>query len=169
MQVSVFRTSWVRVGSALAVLTAATVGIAATTHHGDPCPDSGIKEIASKIKYGAMKSCGSGLQVTTGGLTVNNPQTQCPLFAVYEPVHHIPTLKVGFKTVPGAVLPITMFSLTCTNRWLLGWIPIPIGSECMVSGTKNAGTIQSYIELGCSARNQREGGANGGHGKLGGK
>jgi hypothetical protein len=166
MQVSVFRTSWVRLGSALAILTAATVALAATSQ-GNGCPDSGIKEVPSTIKYGGWKTCGTGLQITTGGLTVNSRQSRCPIFAVYEPLHHIPTLKVGFKTVPGALLPITLFSFKCADRWLLGLIPI--GSECEITGSKTAGTIQNYVELACSGRNQRESGSNGGRGKLGGR
>jgi hypothetical protein len=166
MQVFVFRTSWVRVGSIVTVLAAASLSLAATSDNRE-CPDSGIKEIASTIRYGGMKTCGTGLKVSTGGLTVNSPKSQCPYFAIYEPVHHFPTHKVGFKAVPAGQVPITMISFKCADRWLLGFIPIPIGSECTVSGTKNAGSIQNYLELSCNGgRNRGEPGTNGGHGKL---
>lgn len=167
MQVSIFATSWVRLGSAIAILTAAALALAATSH-GNTCPDSGIKEIPSKITYGVWMSCGSGIQLSTGGLTVNSQKSQCPSFAIYEPPHHLPTPKVGFKTMPGALLPITMIKFKCTDRWLLGFIPIPIGSDCEVTGTQNAGVIQDYLEYGCSTRTQRGPDSNGGHGKLGG-
>ena len=168
MQVSIFATRWVRLGSVIAIFTAATVALAATSHD-NTCPDSGIKEIPSKIKYGPWTSCGSGIQLSAGGLTVNSQKSQCPTFAMYEPPHHLPTPKVGFKTMPGALLPITLISFKCTDRWLLGFIPIPIGSECEVTGTLNAGAIQDYLEYGCDTRTQRDSGSNGGHGKLGGK
>ena len=109
------------------LVAAAALVCAAATPTGscdqpDPCPNQGIKEVKSEIKYGPWQTCGSG---------------------------------------PGGVSPITMFTFTRASRWLFGFLPIPIGSACDLTGTKTAGTVQHYLEVRCKPRGVRGGGPSG--------
>lgn len=148
------RCSLLAAAAALVCVAAAPTGF---RDQPDGCPNQGVKEVESVIKYGPWQTCGSGLTVVTKGVTLHDPKSLCPTFAIYEPLHHIPTPKMGFYTTPGEISPITLFTFTCATRWLFGFLPIPVGSSCDLSGTKTVGTVQNYLEVRCKPRGVRDG------------
>lgn len=119
------------------------------------CPDQGVARVASQIHYGPIQSCGVGLTLRIDGIVLQDEARGCPIFAVYEPVHYAPAPKAGYFTTPNAMVPITLVSLQCTDRWLFGFIPISIGQGCDTVNIQNAGGIETYVEESCDPRFRR--------------
>lgn len=131
---------------ATALGVAATVPAQAGT---TDCPHQGVRSVPSKLIYGPLQKCGTGMVVRVRGVTLRNPLNACPLFAIYEPPHDKPTPKQDFRTRADRALPIVMIKMKCSTDLLLGFIPIPIGSSCGLVGTTNIGSVQNYVETPC--------------------
>ena len=130
----------------VAALMAANLCVPASAQK---CTHQGIKTVPSKTTYGPVQKCGTSLEVRVRGVTLRNPLNACPVFAIYEPPHDKPTPKDDFYTKPDRLVPILMIKMKCSTTWLFGWIPIPTGSACAVTGVTTIGTIQNYVEFPC--------------------
>ena len=122
----------------------------------ETCPNVGVSEVPSKLSFGPNQVCGSGMSLEVKGLTVRDPMSVCPSFAIYEPPHHTVVVKAGRQVAHAGANSIVQFTFRCVDRWLLGFLPIPIGSRCEIQSTKNVGTLPVYLELACTSRVQRE-------------
>jgi len=133
-----------------ALAAALIIGATAPAQAGTAgCPHQGIRPVPSKLTFGPFQKCGTSVAVRVRGVAIRNPLNACPLFAIYEPPHDKPTPKQNYRTKPDRALPIVMIKMECSSDWLLGFIPIPIGSSCKLVSVTNIGWIQNYIELGC--------------------
>ena len=119
------------------------------------CTHQGIRSVASKITYGPYQKCGTGISIRARGITLRNPLNVCPIFAIYEPPHDKPTPKVDHYVKPDRALPIVLFKMQCATTWLFGWLPIPTGSMCELTGSKNVGAIQNYVEYSCDVKGDK--------------
>ncbi len=152
---SISRSSVLRVALTVGLLGAAGVSLAATVFEGvnspacPGCPNSGIKLVESSFRFGPLMTCGSGITLSKGALTLRDPIDKCPTFVIVEPKRDVPTPKVGFLTVPGAMAPVIEYRFSCATRWLFSWIPIPIGSSCRLDDSKELYRLQSYTERPC--------------------
>lgn len=114
------------------------------------CPDRGVQRVETRLRYGPMQTCGSGISVPAAGVTLHTPTNRCPLFVIIEPLHFEQIAKAGFFTTQVTPVPMTMVSFVCSTRWLFGFLPIPIGSRCEVSSSKNIGLIPNFVEGRCA-------------------
>lgn len=148
MSISISMSTLRILASALAAVV--TLGAVAPAQEGTPdCPHQGIRPVPSKLTYGPLQKCGTGVTVRVRGVSLRSPVNACPLFAIYEPPHDKPTPKRNFRTKPDRALPIVMIKMECSSDWLFGFIPIPIGSSCRQLGTTNIGWVQNYVEFAC--------------------
>lgn len=135
---------------ALASALALTLGAILPAQAGTVgCPHQGIRPVPSKLTFGPFQECGTSVDVRIRGVHLRNPLNGCPMFAIYEPPHDKPTPKKNFRTKFDRNLPIVMIRMECSSDWLLGFIPIPIGSSCKIIDTKNIGWVSNYVEFQC--------------------
>ncbi|MHC4514550.1 MAG: hypothetical protein ACYTGW_17905 [Planctomycetota bacterium] len=135
-----------------AVLALAAVAPAQARDSVPDCTHQGIRPVPSKVTYGPIQKCGTAVVIRARGVTLRNPINACPLFAIYEPPHDKPTPKKDHFTRPGAVLPVLLFKMECSSDWLFFFIPL--GTSCKVVETKNAASIQTYVEIACEQRDE---------------
>ena len=113
------------------------------------CPDLGVEEEERPVAVGPYITCGTGLGIEVGGLTLRPQEGRCPSFVVYYPLKYTKVRKLGFFVQHLGMNPSVMVYYDCNTQWLLGFLPIPIGSHCQRGKSKNVGQYPLYDDQRC--------------------
>ena len=114
------------------------------------CPNLGVKEEERPVATGPYITCGTGLGIEVGGLTLRPQEGRCPSFVVYYPLKYTKIKKRGFFVQQIGTNSSVMVFYDCNTRWLLGFLPIPIGSHCQRSKSKFVGHYPLYDDKPCA-------------------
>jgi len=130
------------------LLAATFLGPVAAQQGGD-CPGEMASPRPASITNGPPGPC-TGTDYEIGGVSVTTRAVACPTFAVFIPPHdeaQASTKRTMVKET--GQVPITMVTFRCERSYLLF---IPLGLECVVSGTQNAGFVRLLTTVPCEAQ-----------------
>lgn len=122
---------------------------------GDPptetCPDQIAVQVRVEVTTHLARTCGTGLSFTHGGVQIGTSANQCPAFALIRPEHaeSKPSPNSGTYTRIQTQLPVKRLNFTCVDHWLLGFIPIGVGSSCELVSESTAGAVNHFVQFNC--------------------
>ncbi|MFN7589747.1 MAG: hypothetical protein ACK501_00500 [Planctomycetota bacterium] len=129
------------------LLLAATFLGPVAAQQGDDCPREMAVAQPASVTNGPPGPC-TGIEYQIAGVTVTTKAVACPTFAVFIPPHDQagPSKNRTMVEETGQV-PITMITFRCERSY---FVFIPLGLECVVTGTQNAGTVRQLKTVPCA-------------------
>ena len=124
------------------VLVASLAVLAGQSVISPECPDQGTKRIDTRVTYGMTVTCDTG--VVIAGVATQG----CPLFALIEPAHDVPTGQPGSNTYTKPIGTVTTKLLTyqCKSSYILIF---SLGSSCELIDEADVGTLATYGAFPC--------------------
>ena len=133
--------------AALASLSATLAAQANDT--ADRCPHMTIERVEGTIRALNTVACGSGVEMSIGGVRYSSPPGTCTLLIIYTPEHWIPSSRPGCNTYaqPEGFVREHIFRFACRTVYFLGFIPVD--GECTELAPGNGDALPNYTVYPC--------------------